>query len=267
MRVELLGSGIPEVAIVGAVHGDEPCGAHAIERLLKEDPRVDRPAKLIIANEVALARGVRFVDADLNRAFAEDADPDSHEYRLARRLADELRGLTVLILHSTRSHPKPFGIVNGSGGPAESIAPKLSITALVKVVRDEGRLFAMDADLLEVEAGLQGTQSASKNATRIAREFLVATNVLPGRVVERELPVYRLGRPIPKPAAKSYEVFVDNFTLVEAGEPYAAADGEPMIAEESFYPVLLSADGYAEQFGYQATHIGTLPRSGAASDS
>lgn len=267
MRVEVLGSGTPAVAIVGAVHGDEPCGAHAVERLLREDPAVDRPAKLIIANEVALARGVRFVDADLNRAFADDADPGSHEYRLARRLADELRGLTVLVIHSTRSHPEPFGIVNGSGGPAESIAPKLSITALVKVIRDEGRLFAMDADLLEVEAGLQGTQAATTNASRIAREFLVATNVLPGRAVERELPVYRLGEPIPKPVAESYEVFVDNFTRVRAGEPYAAADGEPLIAEKSFYPVLLSADGYDEQFGYEATRVGTISRPGAASDS
>jgi len=36
MHVETLGEGTPSVAIVGAIHGDEPCGARAIERFLGE---------------------------------------------------------------------------------------------------------------------------------------------------------------------------------------------------------------------------------------
>lgn len=38
MRVETLDQGEPRLAIVGAIHGDEPCGAQAVETLLNERP-------------------------------------------------------------------------------------------------------------------------------------------------------------------------------------------------------------------------------------
>ena len=259
MRIEQLGDGRPEVAVVGGVHGDEPCGASAIERLLEDDPTVERPVKLIVANEEALARGVRYVDADLNRAFDDSSDPGAHEAGLARRLAEELEGCLVLSLHSTRSYDEPFGIVTEVDEPARSVCPYLSIVALVVIDgEEEGRLFAVDADLIEVEAGRQGTETAAENAYRIAREFLTAAGALPGRTVGRDLPVYRLDRRVEKPPASSYEVFAENFSLVGAGEVFATADGETIVAEEDFYPILLSADGYAAQFGYAGRRVGTL---------
>jgi len=258
MRVEQLGSGTPEVAIVGAVHGDEPCGARAIERLLEDDPAVERPVKLIVANEEALERGVRYIDADLNRSF-EGPSTDAHEHDLARRLAEEVKGMTVLSIHSTQSHAEPFGIVDGTGEPVRSICPFLSIAALVDIdSTSEGRPFALEADMIEVEAGIQRSETATENAYRLAREFLTATNVLAGWTVGRDLPVYRLGTPIEKPRGGGYEVFVENFSRVEAGQDYAAADGERFAAEEPFYPVLLSAGGYETIFGYAGDHVGTL---------
>lgn len=47
-------------------------------------------------------------------------------------------------------------------------------------------------------------------------------------------------------------MLVNNFERVEKGCPYATINGEPQIAEEAFYPVLMSATGYASQFGYAA---------------
>lgn len=38
MRVAQLGEGDPEIAVVGGIHGDEPCGVHAVERLIEERP-------------------------------------------------------------------------------------------------------------------------------------------------------------------------------------------------------------------------------------
>ena len=51
MRVETLGEGDPEVAVVGGIHGDEPCGSAAVEAVLEANIEVARPVKLIIANE------------------------------------------------------------------------------------------------------------------------------------------------------------------------------------------------------------------------
>ena len=55
------------------------------------------------------------------------------------------------------------------------------------------------------------------------------------------------------------EVVVENVTRVEAGQAFARADGEQLTAEEPFYPVLLSANGYEEIFGYTAERVGTVP--------
>ena len=78
MDVYELGEGEPEVAVVGAIHGDEPCGARAIRRLLDADPEFERPVRLIVANEAALDAGVRYLDADLNRGCPGDPESDAH---------------------------------------------------------------------------------------------------------------------------------------------------------------------------------------------
>ncbi|MFB6354513.1 MAG: succinylglutamate desuccinylase/aspartoacylase family protein [Halobacteriales archaeon] len=258
MRIVQLGEGRPEVAVVGAVHGDEPCGPRAIERLVDDDPAVERPVKLVVANEAALDAGVRYVDWDLNRAFGDGVSEAAHEYDLAPRLAAALEGCVALSIHSTRSTDEPFALVKAGHDRAKSICPFLSVAALVEVDAEEGRLFATDAELIELEAGLQGTEAAAENAYRIAREFLTAVGVLPGETLARELPRFALGDPIPKPPGERYRVLGENFQRVAAGEPYAEVDGEPLVAETAFYPVLLSADGYDDIFGYRGQPLDPL---------
>lgn len=259
MRTYTLGEGRPEVAVVGGVHGDEPCGEAAVERLVADDPEVDRPVKLIVANELAAERGVRFVDADLNRTFDEQ-DGDDHEHCLSRALATEVGGLTTLSLHSTQSYADPFAIVNGLDGTAGEVVTRLPVDAAVDVANDlDGRLFELEATpLLEVECGLQGSPGAADSAERIARAFLGATGVLPPSSEPRSVPVYRMGDPVVKPPAERYEVHAENFRLVERGEAFAGADDDQFVADKNFYPVLFSAEGYDDIFGYVGERAGML---------
>ncbi|QDX41626.1 succinylglutamate desuccinylase/aspartoacylase family protein [Salarchaeum sp. JOR-1] len=268
MRVEQLGDGDPELAVVGGVHGDEPCGVRAIERLLDDDPDVERPVKCIVVNEKALERGVRYVDSDLNRSFTPDTPADAHERQLAQELAAEVQGMTVFSIHSTQSHADPFAVSDGRAAHVQRIVPRLSVVALVDTQDfGDGRLFAADADIVEVEAGLQGSETAAENAYTLAREFLTVEGALPGDAVERELPAFTMGDPIPKPAADEYEVFAENFSFVEAGDPVAAADGEVIRADRDFYPVLLSPYGYANQFGYHGQKQDSLGQSPSGANS
>ncbi|WP_408958264.1 succinylglutamate desuccinylase/aspartoacylase family protein [Natrinema sp. 74] len=258
MRVAQLGSGTPEIAVVAGIHGDEPCGVRAVQRLLDERPTVERPVKLVVANEAALERQVRFVDEDLNRAFPGDPDAMTHEGQLAHELITELEDCLTFSMHSTQSHADPFAIVKGVTETAEEIVPQLPVTAMVETSNfAEGRLFSA-INTVEVECGLQGSETAAENADRLTRAFLTAVGVLPGDTVRRKLPVYRLTDVIWKEQADTYEVFVDNFTEVEAGSPFAAADGDEQIAEESFYPVLMSPNGYQDVFGYTAEKLDVL---------
>lgn len=255
MRVAQLGTGTPEIAVVAGVHGDEPCGVRAVERLLADRPPVDRPVKLIVANERALERQVRYVDEDLNRAFPGDPDADTHEGRLAARLVAELEGCLAFSLHSTQSHAEPFAIVDGIDERTLDVCTRLPVAALVETgAYAEGRLFS-DVETIEAECGLQGSDTAAENADRLTRAFLTATNCLPGDAIARELPTYRLVDRIPKATADTYEVFVENFTRVEAGDSFAAIDGDEQVASEAFYPVLLSPYGYRDVFGYAAKKL------------
>lgn len=261
MRVEQLGEGSPDLAIVGGIHGDEPCGIYAIERLLADPPAVRRPVKLIVANEEAAERNVRYVDEDLNRAFPGDPDGATHESLLAVTLESELADCCTLALHSTQSYANPFAIIAGRSAFTDRVIPALPIDAVVDTgPQVAGRLFATSG-VIEVECGLQGSEQAKANAIALTRAFLAAMDAIDDSPATREepVPVFELEGEIPKPAGETYEVFVNNFERVAAGVTVAAVDGEPVVAETSFYPVLLSPYGYEDIFGYRAQRTGTIP--------
>ena len=264
MRIYELGEGTPELAVVGGIHGDEPCGPLAIERLLAEEPAVERPVKFIIANEEALEAGQRYLDADLNRVFPGDADATDHERRLAHDLAREIQGCTTLALHSTQSTPKPMGVIRSVDEVARAIYPRLPVDVLIETdAHTEGRLVEYP-HTIEVECGLQGTDEAAENGYDLVRAFLAATGALPVPAADsrfdtpdpKEVHVFRLEQPIPKPEGSSYDVFVTNFEPVSEGTAFAAVDGEPLYAEADFYPVLFSPNGYEDIFGYVAERVG-----------
>ncbi|WP_162224462.1 M14 family metallopeptidase [Halorussus amylolyticus] len=149
------------------------------------------------------------------------------------------------------------------GAVARTVCPYLPISVLVDTqVNTEGRLIEYP-HVVEVECGYQGSTEAAENAVELVGGFLAATGALPDRepvAGERrtEVAVYRLGEAIPKDPADEYEVLAENFERVESGEAFAAADGEEMVADEPFYPVLLSAYGYENIFGYRSDRVGVL---------
>ncbi|PSP33750.1 succinylglutamate desuccinylase [Halobacteriales archaeon QH_10_67_22] len=260
MRTVQLGDGDPEVAVVGGIHGDEPCGVRAVERFAGERPAVARPVVFVLANEKAVDAGLRYVDTDLNRSFPGDPDSPHHEERLAHTLGETVGDCETLALHSTQSYERMFALVDELDAFSRRVCPCLSVDAVVETGPAEGRIFESVPRTVEVECGLQGTERAAENAVRVTREFLGATGVLPAvdKSRDRDLPVFELGDPVPKTDAQEYEVYAENFEQVAAGERFAAADGEAVVADEPFHPVLLSAYGYEDVFGYTARRTGTL---------
>ncbi len=262
MRVETLGSGDPEIAIIGGIHGDEPAGVQAVEELAGAEPDVDRPVALVVANEKALDAGERYVDEDLNRAFPGEKGGETHERRLAAELTDRFGDCTTLSLHSTQSYHEMFAIVDEVTDYARNVCPRLSVDALVDAgEHTDGRLFEGIPRTIEVECGYQQSDQAAANAVRVAREFLGAVGAVPDweRPAKDGLPVFRLTKQVPKDRADEYEVYASNFEPVAAGTPFAAADGIDIVADEDFYPVLMSPEGYEHVFGYAADRIGTIP--------
>ncbi|MFB6108108.1 MAG: succinylglutamate desuccinylase/aspartoacylase family protein [Haloplanus sp.] len=258
MRIREFGDD-PDVAVVAAVHGDEPCGPQAVEELLADPPAFDRGVKFVVANERALERDVRYVDDDLNRSFPGDADAESHEKRLAADLLAELEGCTTLSLHSTQSYADPFALVDAVSPETAAVCSRLPVDAVVETdAYAEGRLIDYPGTV-EVECGRQWSESAARNARDVVEAFLGATGVLPSAAADpRDVPVFRMTGRVPKAAADDYEVFVENFEEVPRGTQFAAVDGDAEVAEESFYPILMSAEGYERVFGYAGHRVGRL---------
>jgi hypothetical protein len=163
-------------------------------------------------------------------------------------------------MHSTQSHGEPFAVVDGVDEFARRVVPRLPVTALVDSANFvEGRIFTVAPECVEVECGFQGSEQAAENAYDLTRAFLTATGVLAGDTQSREVPVFRLFERVPKAPGTSHEVLVDNFTRVDPGTSYATVDGEAHVADRVFYPVLMSANGYDDVFGYSAEHVGVVP--------
>jgi predicted deacylase len=265
MRVETLGTDVgedPEIAAVGAIHGDEPCGARAIDRFLSDGPvdRVRRPVKLIVANERALDAGERYVDADLNRVFPGDPDGDAHEKRLAHDLLSELGDAFTLGFHATVSFDRPFGTLADLAPRKAEIMRALPLDHAADfsgVV--EGRSVNLPG-FVNVEAGHQGTDAAADNAYECLLAYLRATDVLPGDPDPTPTTLYRVTDVVRKEPDCEYRFEGENFERVPSGETFArSADGEHVLrAEQDLWPVLMSAEGHASLLGYTAQSAGEI---------
>ena len=115
----------PHVMINAVTHGNEICGAIALDALLKADVRPSR-GKLTLGfiNHRAFHTfdplnpdDSRFVDEDFNRVWVEDrldSDEDSAELRRARELRPVFDSVDLLLdIHSMGTHSAALMICNG----------------------------------------------------------------------------------------------------------------------------------------------------------
>jgi len=112
VQIRTIGGEDPEVAVLGALHDDEPCGASAIEECLTTDPSPEAPTAFIIANDRALERNERYIDVDLNRVLPDDLTSQEYERRLAADLVSATVGCETLGIHSTHSYSGVFGVLS-----------------------------------------------------------------------------------------------------------------------------------------------------------
>jgi len=175
-----------------------------------------------------------------------------------RSLGEEL-DVSVTTVSNHLNDLEEEGVIDGYTPRVDYDALGYDVTAIVQLKVQGNALPEVTDRLVEVECGFQSTDAAAENAVEVTREFLAAVGALEGETADQqELPVYRLTEPVPKAAAQAYEVYAANFSQVATGEVYALADDEQYVADEPFYPVLMSPYGYEDVFGYAAEQVGTL---------
>lgn len=142
----------PLVVAIGGIHGNEPAGIAALERLfelLEEEPRINpgftfRGELLALrGNLAALAVGRRFIDVDLNRiwrplrrapgegfANVEERELDGLLAAIEHASADApLSEIVLLDLHTTTAAGGVFAIT-GDDAPSLSLAAELGVPVI-----------------------------------------------------------------------------------------------------------------------------------------
>ena len=250
MKVYQRGEGDPEFTVTGSVHGDEPVGKKAIEKIIEKDLEFLRPVQFIVVNEEALELDQRFVEVDLNRSFPGFLESEIREERLAAQLLDKIGDSKVLDVHSTHSSERPFSTTKSLKDPEMEMIEASGVENAVKFSEDAGTL----TDYVEgivVESGLQHSDQAIENAVEVIENFLAYFGVIdaefeassPEKFVQQEK------------VEGDWEFLAENFQKVEKGEVYARNEDEELAAEEAFYPVLMSTDGYEGMLGHKAQRI------------
>lgn len=250
MKVYKFGEGKPEFTITGSIHGDEPAGKKAIEDIIEQDLEFQCPVQFIIVNEEALEENKRFLEADLNRSFPGDRGSSKHEERLAAELLEKIGDSKVLDIHTTHSFDRPFANTKSFEDPEMKMIEASNVDYTVKFEEDSGILTDYATGIV-VEAGHQGTEKAVENAVDVIKNFLAYFKVIEGDFKASDPEKFVQGEKV----EGDWEFLAENFQKVEKGEIYAKRDGEELIAEESFYPVLMSTEGYEGVLGHKARKV------------
>ena len=238
MKTEVLGEGEPEYAVLACVHGDEKSGWKAIQKLKNSDYEIKKPLKLVLANEKAFERDQRFVDVDMNRVFPGDPESDRYEERVAAELLEEVGDLKI--------KDAPFAIVEY---PSETQLEMLRSLGLEEVA-DMTHVGAKNPELefVAVEVS-EKSEDPGEDAFEILRNFLAAEGVIEAEYSKSQPEIFEVYE---TEEGAGFEFTAENFSKVVEGEVFAEKEDEKKVAEEDFYPVLMSTTGYEDMIGFKA---------------
>ncbi len=191
----------PHVMLMALVHGNEICGAIALDQLLQRNIRPNRGRlTFAFANIAAYQQfdrrypeATRYVDEDFNRLWSADKldqPADSSERRRARELRPLIDTVDLLLdLHSMQHPCAPLGL----SGPLEKgrdLAIAVGAPAVIVVdaghaggrrLRDYGRFAdpSHPANALLVECGQHWAKESAATALEVAYRFLAYAGIVP----------------------------------------------------------------------------------------
>ena len=200
----------PHVMLSALVHGNELCGAHALDFLLREGVRPQR-GKLTLAFMNVAAYGrfdsanpvvSRYVDEDFNRVWSADVldgPRDSVELRRAREVRPLVDTVDLLLDIHSMQHATPPLMLAGRHDKGRQLA--LAVGTPVHVVCDAGHAAGTrmrdytafgdgdsDRNALLIECGQHWASGTARVAMKVALRFLACTGAVAREWVQARLP-------------------------------------------------------------------------------
>lgn len=254
----------PRAVVFAAVHGDEPCGVIAFERIIPSLELARGSATFVIANPRALAEKRRFTEANLNRLFRSDAELDdakraSYEYARSRELMPLLEKADALLdIHSSES-PKadPFIVC---GEASRKIAERMPFpiiswgwdTPQVEPGGTDDFMERMGKIGICIECGFDTAASTADKAEESVRRFLALMGLTDESVPERDGTQKALRAVYAHIAKENFvpSALVPDFEPVEKGTLIGTDGTTEMRAPKDGYLIFVRAREGAGQEAY-----------------
>jgi succinylglutamate desuccinylase len=240
----------PTLVVLSAVHGNEPAGVEAIERVLArlEERQSSFAGRLVglVGNPSALACGRRFQRQDLNRLWSADSlaelaardpaldGPEEHECRelfatLDAESSDPRRELILLDLHSTSAHGSPFTCISDALRSRE-LALALPVPLILGIEEAvKGSLLDYMEEQGRPAIAFEGGQHTDPATVDNHEAAIWLTLVAAGHVEERDVP--------------ELQAYRDRLS--------DAAAGSPALAEVTYRHPVREGDGFAMLPGFR----------------
>jgi predicted deacylase len=202
----------PTLIVLGGLHGNEPAGVKALERVSEYLRSIGREINgrvyLLSGNIGALGKGVRFQDSDLNRIWTRlnilrnslrpngnECREDLEQFELLRIFREILSSAVdevfVLDLHSTSAAGAPFATV-GDTMRNRRFAMAFPVTIMLGIEEQlEGTLLEFLNNEGAVTLGFEGGQHDAESTVDTHESLVMAALVATGIVRIQRMPEYR----------------------------------------------------------------------------
>jgi succinylglutamate desuccinylase len=250
-------------------HGDELAGVTVADTIRALYPEIiGHGLDIQIANEYAFRSNKRYVDKDLNRVFPGNPVGCYEEIR-----ANELKLILasydlVIDIHSTESGSNDIVIVTKFDSKTKETLSALSPKYVLFMN------IPPDCSLIScARVGLAFEMGSDKDESTVTKtiegvEFLLSQSGLigPKDSYGYATKYFEVFGQVDKPQGSHLESEIKNFVPILKGQMFArTTDGNPIVAEFDFYPVIFGSNNYETIFGFAAhpvsTHITMTPKS------
>lgn len=274
-------SGGPNIVFIGGIHGNEPSGVVALQNVFRElelnGTSIRGRVMAVAGNLAALARGVRFIDADLNRLWTvenihalatESADPrleSLEEFRELKELHSIFQPVfkntpeaIFLDLHTTSSKSVPFIGVNDFPGSREFASNFSPPTILGLDSWLEGPLLSYASTLGHTAMAFEAGQHEDPHSADVHEAFIYRALVASGAIDDDQISDHavRLESVMPltlthaNPDPHLFEVIYrhhvdeeDGFCMVPGFENLAPVQKGELVAESHAGEILAPENG------------------------
>lgn len=254
-KIETIGQGKPNIAIIGCVHGDEIIGKKVINQLKKIKLKKGT-LTFIIAHPKAVAKKKRFFQKDLNRSFPGRKNGMTEE-KIAYELNKILKKFDLVIdVHATNSDLKSLIAITKYNKQIKNL---LKITPIKRVAYAPKKVFGAKELITYSKLGVSleyGPNKSGRNYKRALNHvkiILKNLGVLKGKkTLYKEKDLYKISGIYRVPNNFQQNNKLKDYQLIKKGQLIGKINKKAIYSDKNFHPLFLGKGRYQETLALMA---------------